>query len=142
VTRSRLAVPQSALTRWLANVLGALTLALLAAGHVLPVLHFALVAHELCAEHGALHHVEAKAAAQASRSLARGQAVLPAADGQHEHEHCGVVATAVERTLVPAAPQVSCRFIDANAASSPCAGREAHVSVALLAYAPKLAPPV
>ena len=56
-------VQRSALARWLVSTLSALGLALLAAGHILPVLHFALVAHELCAEHGALHHVEATAKA-------------------------------------------------------------------------------
>jgi hypothetical protein len=109
---------------------------------VLPVLHFALVAHELCAEHGALHHVEAKAADQSSRSPKGARALLPSVDAQHEHEHCGSVASAVERSLVPVAPRVSSELLAARVVSSEPAARAAHISLALLAYAPKLAPPV
>jgi hypothetical protein len=131
------------LARWFMNALGALTLALLTVGHVLPVLHFTLVAHELCAEHGALHHVDGKESASSShRSPARGQAALPAANAQHEHEHCSVIATAAERALVPAAPEFSSVFVASRSELSAPAARMAHRNVALLAYAPKLAPPV
>ncbi|MFZ5893908.1 MAG: hypothetical protein ACOY0T_22795 [Myxococcota bacterium] len=139
MTRKPTHCDPSALARWLAHVLGTFALALLTAGHVLPVLHFTLVAHELCEEHGALHHVEAKSRGERS---AREQGLRAAAHTGHEHEHCGVVATGSERALAPvltAACNITRVVVDQGPSVQ---ARSAHASLLPLDYAPKLAPPV
>lgn len=137
-------VRNAALARWLANVFGALALALLAAGYALPVLHFTLVAHELCAEHGALHHVEE--APRAERGVAhaapKGRAFSASAQAAHEHDHCGVVSTTAERSLLPSRVEVDALHASVTPAALGLRSGVAQPSLALLDYAPKLAPPV
>ncbi|MGC4095028.1 MAG: hypothetical protein QM756_45340 [Polyangiaceae bacterium] len=139
--RSPIANSESALARWFANLLGVAALVLLSVGHVLPVLHFTLVAHELCAEHGALHHVEGKAAAESPRPAAP-HSVVPEAHGGHEHEHCGTAATASERWLLPESAELPFFVSDSVSQQKSLSAAAGHPSVALLSYAPKLAPPV
>jgi len=110
---------------------------LVGAGHVLPAFHFALVVHRVCAEHGELvHGVE--------RSSVRGRepdgpAIVGTAD-EHEHEHCGVAAgTGAGLAIAPSAAAGSTPLASVDLARG--AERGAHVGIALLAYAPKLAPP-
>jgi hypothetical protein len=130
--------------------------ALLGVGHLLPALHFALVAHCICAEHGELLHeaapvrsarAEAEAASRSSvpeplLSSARAQQTVIAGHyAQHEHEHCGVLALSGSFGVAhsaawrePSAPSVS-------VAGASLSERPAHVGIALLLRAPKLAPP-
>ena len=121
--------------------LGAVSLVLFAAlgvAQVLPALHFALVVHRVCAEHGELVHEPASVA----REAAPVEASVVARDGvSHEHEHCEVLAAPGSfAALVPAAAEAA-----APGALSFSVGfgraRAAHMRIALLAYAPKLAPP-
>lgn len=137
-------VQRSALGRWLASTLSALGLALLAAGHILPVLHFALVAHELCAEHGALHHVEARPKASLGRvQSARSEAAVKAtANAGHEDEDCSVVTTAGHRAVLEARDELTVLAPPSAPSRLSLCARAAERSVALLDYAPKLAPPV
>lgn len=111
---------------------------LIGAGHVLPALHFALVAHRLCAEHGELVHEVAPAPAPDSK--ATGPALVAAAGG-HEHEHCGVPAVPATGVATIPASRCAARAPAALQAAVAEGERPAHLAVALLAYAPKLAPP-
>ena len=125
------------------STLSALGLALLAAGHILPVLHFALVAHELCAEHGALHHVEATKARVGRVQSARSEAAAKAtANAGHEHEDCSVVATAGQRAVLGSRDELTALAPSSAPSKLSLSARAAERSVALLDYAPKLAPPV
>jgi hypothetical protein len=108
---------------------------------VLPALHFTLVAHRLCADHGELLH-EAGGDERLPLASSPEVALVSADAAGHEHEHCGVLAlppslAALEKVggavaLLPA-PWALCL---------PDTERAAHVDIALLSYAPKLAPPV
>lgn len=140
---SRSTVPQSALGRWLVSLLSTLALGLLAAGHVLPVLHFALVAHELCAEHGALHHVEqpSKPGLERARS-ARPEATNASANAGHEHDDCNIVATATSRAVLSERAELAKLPPAVTPSRLSLRARATERSVALLDYAPKLAPPV
>lgn len=119
----------------------ALALALLAAGYVLPVLHFTLVAHELCAEHGALHHVEAAKTDLRRAPASKSQAVTLVNAG-HEHDDCGLLATTGNRAVLCEGVQVTARLIPVVRSKVSLRARAAERCVALLDYAPKLAPPV
>jgi hypothetical protein len=121
--------------------LGAVSLVLFAAlgvAQILPALHFAVVVHRVCAEHGELAHASAPVARQAAPA----EASFVARDElSHEHEHCGVLAAGGPlAALVPAAAQATAPGA-AGFVVSVGRDRAAHVRIALLAYAPKLAPP-
>lgn len=112
--------------------------AALGVAQILPALHFALVVHRVCAEHGELLHEAAPVAAPASPA----EPALVARDGvSHAHEHCGVLAVPnTFAALVPAQAQAPALSGVAFAVLFGRA-RAAHVRIELLAYAPKLAPP-
>ena len=106
-------------------------------GHVLPAFHFALVVHRVCVEHGEMVHEVARAPAR-EREL-EGPAFVGQESG-HEHEHCGVAAgtgtgVAIAASAASAGPSLPIVGLGRGAA------RSAHLGIALLAYAPKLAPP-
>jgi hypothetical protein len=148
--------PQSSrsLIAWLALAL------LIGVGHVVPALHFLFVAHHLCAEHGelvdaVLDAAPADAAGADSSERPREGARVPertaegassaavcisAADA-HSHEHCEVFAAT--RAAAALAPAPCCaQLLPAVEWVSPAGvAGEAHVGIALLHYAPKLAPP-
>jgi len=114
-------------------------------GHALPALHFAVVAHEVCEEHGQVHHsdgVDRVLVLGADSSRLAGEAQASAGDsGSHGHEHCGLSAAGSERVALGRETRVE---RGSPAAVSPnFFGRSAaKPSIALLRYAPKLAPPV
>ena len=118
-------------------------LLLLTAAQALPSLHFVLVAHEVCPEHGEILHAEDGAASHASDSTWRGPVATAGSELEHEHEHCAVAVR-------PSSPELSgATLVCVASASLPIAQRLAagarergRSSVKLLAYAPKLAPPV
>lgn len=110
---------------------------LVGAGHLLPAFHFALVVHRVCSAHGELVHGEAGADAPGREPDGIAWVAL---ERGHEHEHCGVAAaTGAGVAIAPSA---------ASGSTPPSAmglarhgDRAPHVGIALLAYAPKLAPP-
>jgi len=117
-------------------------------------LHFSLVQHRICPEHGELLHVSAEASATeatsavgASPAEASGTDVVSArqsagGDTTHGHDHdaCGVSVLASVAAVWPAAAATVAALAEQNAAL--CAGAErAHHGIALLHYAPKLEPP-
>jgi hypothetical protein len=110
---------------------------------VLPALHFVLVAHQLCAEHGELVHAHAgqsSAHPSEEHTASSEQQLVRAAGESHAHDHCSVVGSGHAHGLRLASPQGCLRapsYLEAELGSA----RRAHSSIALLAYAPKLAPP-
>lgn len=128
--------------RLLLGVLGAFVAWLAVGTHVASSLHFALVSHRLCAEHGTLEHAHtAELSSTAERT--RTHAALRSAGDEAEHEHCQLLARPHETLAVPnsarltvaAPPRVATSTIEA--ASAPDVAREA-----LLLLAPKQSPPV
>lgn len=113
--------------------------ALLGVGHLLPALHFALVAHRICAEHGELVHEAAPAPVVAERSS--GPELVVGEHAAHEHEHCGVLALSGSPAVALSATGRELRSAGEPIASDRHGELCAHVGIALLLYAPKLAPP-
>jgi hypothetical protein len=131
---------KASVSRGVIAALCGLAFALLAVGQVLPALHFALVGHRVCAEHGALEHSPHVVTSGASASHA------PSASADFEaaeaHEHCSVPAISPLRGTLPAREaHAVVRFSRLSLATvTPCESPQLALSV--LAYAPKLAPPV
>jgi hypothetical protein len=123
------------LAAWVALVV------LLGVGHVVPALHFLLVAHHLCAEHGELVDATAEHVERAREKAPNQVSVDAGSAAAHSHEHCGVLALAP----TPASPAAVLggvqRLPVAEVASSAGYAHAAHVGIELLLYAPKLAPP-
>ena len=132
--------PSRSLIAWVALVL------LIGVGHVVPALHFLFVAHHLCAEHGELVDAVADASraehADGSREKARSsEAVCVSGAAAHSHEHCEEFAAARAAAALLPAP-VRAQLLAALGGVGPAQqARDAHVDIALLRYAPKLAPP-
>src|SRR5690349_11860459 len=86
-------------------VLRGFLLVALALGYLVPALHFALVQHEVCAEHGELRHSDGGHVLDIARPSAQR---VPAADSvpafADEHEHCAVVATSPTATATVPPP--------------------------------------
>ena len=121
---------------------------LLGLGHVLPALHFAFVAHRVCAEHGELLHsdggTELASTHPAPARLAAPalpDSFSPGNGAAHEHEHCDTLALPGSVGAAVAARATACLLPAAWEARLPGQARVAHVDVELLLYAPKLAPP-
>jgi hypothetical protein len=111
----------------------------------LPVLHFVLVAHRLCAEHGEmLHAAEVDDAASHASDVRPGPApetrLVASANEAHQHEHCGVVVSSHSHGVGLTGP-ASTNAVLSQVTSADGSARTAHASIALLLYAPKLAPP-
>jgi hypothetical protein len=125
---------------WVALVL------LVGVGHVVPALHFLFVAHHLCAEHGELVDATSEAAraenAQGAREKAgSSQAVCRSGAAGHSHEHCEVFAATRAAPALAPVPAPAQLLPALELAPSQGEARQAHVDIALLHYAPKLAPP-
>src|SRR5262245_54829264 len=89
---------------------------LVGVGHVLPAVHFALVAHRICAEHGELIHDGAPDRVRAERpvkaaSPEEGATAVERSATVHEHDHCGVSATPVSPGAVPLERGDACTVI-------------------------------
>lgn len=110
---------------------------------VLPALHFTLVAHRLCAEHGELlHEAAGDERLEGASAPSHDAALVPADAGGHEHEHCGVLAVPQSVAALGGDGAAAMVLPAPWAVCLPGGERAAHVEIALLAYAPKLAPPV
>jgi hypothetical protein len=129
---------------WLRAAAAAIALfALLGVGHVLPALHFALVAHSICAEHGELLHEPARApSAQAVGSRSSTSELVLGQHAEHEHEHCGVLALPGSFGLPSSASWREPSLLGEPIVCSAHGELAAHIGIALLFQAPKLAPPV
>ena len=129
---------------WLGRLLASALLVLLGAGQALPGLHHALVQHVVCADHGELTHDDHEAAPAAERERAdASESARPESNAEHHaHEHCAEPAITGNPSLAAA----ECRAVEFGSkrplpAVAPRAERS-QSSLDLLAFAPKLAPPV
>jgi hypothetical protein len=114
---------------------------LLGVGHLVPALHFLFVAHHLCAEHGELVDATGESAEPAREKAGNSAAAYRAGAPAHTHEHCGVLALA-RASGAPASASGSVELVpSASVARARGEARDAHIDIALLDYAPKLAPP-
>lgn len=120
--------------------------ALLAAGPSLTALHFALVRHRLCLEHGQLEHVtvsdvrDSQAAGEPSHVPLVSEGTSEVDPHGHLHDACTVSAAGTLAALSPALGLQQCLAADFSAPAHERA-QPAHVGIALLEYAPKLEPP-
>jgi hypothetical protein len=132
----------SARWAWFGRLLALSLLLVAGAGQTLPGLHHLLVRHAVCAEHGELVHA-AELAEASSEAGSESDAARPSHDEpEHEHEHCSMPGLSADPALVSAGPAAERQPLGALPASLPAASERAHSSLALLAFAPKLAPPV
>jgi hypothetical protein len=127
------------------RVLAAALLVVFGAGQTLPAAHFLLVSHRVCAEHGELvheEHVSSQAGVAASGAAeSRSTALNPLPSREHAHDHCSALAPLHSQGFAlseQASVSLPPLCIAESAASVP---RHAHRAIALLDYAPKLAPP-
>ena len=109
------------------------------AAHLAGTLHFALISHEICADHGELVH---RASAPGSdHHRASGPVAVPSSDGE-EHDHCPVAGRRHDHVAVFAAPGVLVApALVAPAPASPASSLVAPSRKALLLAAPKQSPP-
>ncbi|HKO92787.1 MAG TPA: hypothetical protein VJU61_16645 [Polyangiaceae bacterium] len=121
--------------------------ALLGPGPALQALHFSLVQHRICPEHGELLHVSTGEGAQRSATFLSGTDVSSVAQGtggstnlEHEHDACGVSLLGSVAAVWPADTATVAAGAELPGARRTGAER-AHVGIALLHYAPKLEPP-
>ena len=111
---------------------------LVGAGHLLPAFHFALVVHRVCAEHGELVHDMVRPTGPSREP--DGPAFVATTESGHDHEHCGIAAGAGASLVIAASAVSGSASLQYDGLTRP-AEHGAHVCIALLAYAPKLAPP-
>ena len=137
----RRATQQTAKKRLVFAILRGLVLILLSAGYLVPSLHFAIVEHELCAEHGQLHHAEDPALSDSSFAAAPASKAAPSVEREHDHDHCGAFTTVSSRATSAGRSTLGFELSFQIAVAPPLDADAAHRSLELLSYAPKLAPP-
>jgi hypothetical protein len=107
--------------------------------HLAGTLHFALISHEICADHGELVHRASASGLKQHRS--NGPVAAPSSAGE-EHDHCPVAGRRHEHVTVGEARAV--HVAPAPLALTPAVARAASVApsrAALLLAAPKQSPP-
>lgn len=136
--------------------------ALLGPGPALQALHFSLVQHRICPEHGELLHVALDEAGDASEASAVASGSVRAAPlaaagvsgseasaaqgggggttDSHDHDACGVSVLGSVAAVWPAVATTVVALAERGEPGRAGAER-AHVGIALLHYAPKLEPP-
>lgn len=129
---------KAAVSAWI-RAIAAFVVVVVAGDHSLASLHQALTAHAVCAEHGELVHGGAAHVAPTAPSSA--PAVAPGALAEEEHHHCGVVPAAPTRSpAVQAAAE--CPAAALALAESFRSFESDLPAPDVLAFAPKLSPPV
>jgi hypothetical protein len=125
---------------------------ILVVGHLLSVLHFALVRHTLCVEHGELEHsdvagqhgeihgVFAKEPLEVSRGV---EPVATEMVAHSDHEHCSLwFDTQRNSALIPPSHRVVAE-VSLSLVDAPCeASNLIHAGPEILQLAPKQSPPV
>jgi hypothetical protein len=137
----RVVTPQSAAIRLMCGALRGLLLVVLGVGYLVPALHFTLVQHEICAEHGELRHSDALAGTSERAAPSQASSLQDAVRVEHEHEHCAVLVTSSLRAISPSRSAAVLEPDPRGFVSELSRADTAHASLDLLFYAPKLAPP-
>jgi hypothetical protein len=127
------------------RVLAAALCLLFVAAPSLPTLHHLLVAHVVCPEHGELLHVSELSGerseklsgvhVQSSKQLSLVAAPAPG------HDACGVPAWGASEGFSAAALAASVFSCLSFGSAGSAPDQRPHAAIALLSYAPKLAPP-
>ena len=119
----------------------ALALALVASGgQALSGLHFALVPHVTCAEHGEL--IESPSVSAQPIAPSDGHSITSAADQGRAHEHCAIALLRRQKAQpsagleAPKHSSLALHLLRSGRRATPPA------PIALLAFAPKSSPPV
>jgi hypothetical protein len=129
---------RKAVSVWV-RALAALAALLVAGEHSIASLHQALTAHEVCAEHGELVH----AAEHEARTVSHASvpAVEPGASVEASHHHCGAVPAAPMRAPAPSA-QTAILAPEPGIFAQAESFESVDSTPDVLAFAPKLSPPV
>jgi hypothetical protein len=108
--------------------------------HGATALHFALISHEICADHGEVVHAQARAAHAAHHASTT--SALPG--GEHSgHDHCPLMGRRVEQSAFLPAPELRVEGLDFLSARAAVEGvTVARSRAELLLFAPKQSPPV
>jgi hypothetical protein len=107
--------------------------------HLAGTLHFALISHEICADHGELVHRSAARAGEHQHP--RGPAALPSGENG-EHDHCPLIGRRNDQQATVSAPALE--VAPAAVGLVPVLGespRAVPSRAALLLAAPKQSPP-
>jgi len=124
------------------SALAACVAALVVAVHTAALLHFAVIAHGVCAEHGHVVHAEDAASELESQAPRAPQAGVTLLQDEPGHAHCLTPAT-LQTAFVLEAPV----WVELDDRAPACAGfgsdpSTAIAGVELLSLAPKQSPPV
>jgi hypothetical protein len=136
---SRIAAPRRVLLALVTTVAAWLVVV----SHLTTALHFALISHEICADHGELVHGSSGVhrGVNLDASARENAVALPGGEAEG-HDHCPVLSRRIEHTAVLTGPSV--RVPSAAIERSPLnASRDGVVPSrsALLLAAPKQSPP-
>lgn len=130
---------KSPVLRWLATLLALLVLV----GPLSSALHFLVVRHGVCPEHGELTHLGPDGQATHARETSQGPVLESSrsAPGPHADEHCALAAVSPS----PSAPPAAAPHVGPAPLASQVKGSFvpvlAHAQVPALALAPKASPP-
>jgi hypothetical protein len=104
------------------------------------MLHFALVSHEICADHGEVVH--AGSTRHSASAFASGPAARAALD-HAEHDHCPLLGRRAEHASLSGAPSATLSALAVGSSPPAAAATDIAPSRAeLLLAAPKQSPPV
>jgi hypothetical protein len=105
-------------------------------------LHFVLISHEMCSEHGRFEHRSHRVVALSLGKARPSAPALETASDSGSHHECELIARPGERlSLVATRPLQSLRIAVSFAAALGRSAVALHSSVAVLSLAPKQGPP-
>jgi hypothetical protein len=108
--------------------------------HLAAVLHFTIIAHEVCTEHGHLAH-SSQAEAYAHRSATQDAVAFEADSPEHSHDHCLPDAAGVDHVLVSERALTEITVDGLGVVRESPAAKCPHSGTDILLIAPKQSPP-
>jgi hypothetical protein len=127
-------------TRGLAALVATCAAWLVSISHAAAVLHFALISHQICADHGEVVHAEAAAHATPTHAS---EPTAQATSDHAGHDHCPLLGRRLDHQALLDAPQATLDAPPVSAGVLPPTAIAATPSRAeLLLAAPKQSPPV
>lgn len=121
------------------RALGLAVVAVFSLGQSASAIHYAVIAHELCAEHGELIHSDG--AAHHSVSNPSSETALEAVEVEHQHDHCDCIKSNSHHSLLSAPSASAADTIFAGA--PPGHQKSARLSAqSTYSFAPKTSPPL